>query len=106
MTLDINNLDEVAPTITSGDSAAVLESSGANALVYRAIADDSADVSTGVSFSLSEDSDTALTIDAVTGEVTLTDEPDFAVKPSYAFTVIADDGVNPVSYTHLTLPTT
>jgi hypothetical protein len=93
VTLDINNLDEVAPTITSGDSAAVLESSGADALVYRALADDSADVSAGVTFSLSEDSDEALSIDAVTGEVTLTDEPDFAAKPSYAFTVIADDGV-------------
>ena len=84
----------MAPTITSGDSAAVLESSGANALVYRALADDSADVSTGVTFSLSEDSDTALSINAETGEVTLTDEPDFAAKPSYSFTVIADDGVN------------
>jgi hypothetical protein len=94
VTLDINNLDEVAPTITSGDSAAVLESSGADALVYRALADDSADVSAGVTFSLSEDSDTALSINAETGEVTLTDEPDFAVKPSYSFTVIADDGVN------------
>jgi hypothetical protein len=94
VTLDINNLDEVAPTITSGESAAVLESSGANALVYRAIVDDSADVSAGVTFSLSEDSDSALSIDAETGEVALTDEPDFAVTPSYSFTVIADDGVN------------
>ncbi|MDA8899229.1 cadherin repeat domain-containing protein, partial [Porticoccaceae bacterium] len=94
VTLDINNLDEVAPTITSGDSAAVLESSGADTLVYRALADDSADVSAGVTFSLSEDSDTALSINAETGEVTLTDEPDFVAKPSYSFTVIADDGVN------------
>jgi hypothetical protein len=94
VTLDINNLDEVAPTITSGDSAAVLESSGANALVYRALADDSADVSAGVIFSLSEDSDSALSIDAETGEVILADVPDFAIKPSYSFTVIADDGVN------------
>ncbi|MDA7745166.1 cadherin repeat domain-containing protein, partial [bacterium] len=94
VTLDINNLDEVAPTITSGDSAAVLESSDAGALVYQALADDSADVSTGVTFSLSEDSDVALSIDPVTGEVTLADEPDFAAKPSYSFTVIADDGVN------------
>jgi hypothetical protein len=94
VTLNINNLDEVAPTITSGDSASVLESSGAGTVVYRALSDDAADISAGVTFTLSEDSDPALTIDEVTGEVTLTDEPDFTTKPSYSFTVIADDGVN------------
>jgi hypothetical protein len=90
----INNLDEVAPTITSGDSASVLESSGASALVYRALVDDTADISDGVTFSLSTDSDSALSIDALTGEVTLTDVPNVDVQDSYTFTVIADDGVN------------
>jgi hypothetical protein len=90
----INNLDEVAPTITSGETAAVLESSGADTVVYRALVDDTADISEGVTFSLAEGHDPALTIDPETGEVTLTDEPDFATKPSYSFTVIADDGVN------------
>jgi hypothetical protein len=90
----INNLDEVAPTITSGETAAVLESSGADTVVYRALVDDTADISEGVTFSLAEGSDPALSIDVTTGEVTLTDEPDFAIKPSYSFTVIADDGVN------------
>jgi hypothetical protein len=90
----INNLDEVAPTITSGDSASVLESSGASALVYRALVDDTADISDVVTFSLSTDSDSALSIDALTGEVTLTDVPNVDVQDSYTFTVIADDGVN------------
>jgi hypothetical protein len=90
----INNLDEVAPTITSGETAAVLESSGADTVVYRALVDDTADISEDVTFSLAEGHDPALTIDPETGEVTLADEPDFATKPSYSFTVIADDGVN------------
>jgi hypothetical protein len=90
----INNLDEVAPTITSGETASVFESSGAGALVYRALVDDTADISESVTFSLAEGSDAALAIDVVTGEVTLADEPDFATQPSYSFTVIADDGVN------------
>jgi hypothetical protein len=93
VSLAINNLDEVAPTITSGETAAVLESSGADTVVYRALVDDTADISEGVIFSLAEGYDPALTIDVVTGEVTLADEPDIQKSP-YSFTVIADDGVN------------
>jgi hypothetical protein len=94
VSIAINNLDEIAPTITSGDSAAVLESSGADALVYRAIINDAADISAGVTFTLSEGHDPALSIDEVTGEVTLTDVPDAKIQEIYLFTVIADDGVN------------
>jgi hypothetical protein len=93
VTLAINNIDEVAPTITSGDSATVLGSLGEGALVYRAIADDSADVSSSVAFSLSEESDSAITIHPLSGDVTLNEAPDFDVKPSYSFTVIANDGI-------------
>jgi hypothetical protein len=53
VTLDINNLDEVSPTIESGATAtAIDENSGAGQVVYTASADDSGDVSDGVSFSL------------------------------------------------------
>ncbi|WP_421190128.1 cadherin domain-containing protein, partial [Aeromonas sanarellii] len=52
-TIAINNLDEVAPTITSGGTAAAInENSGAGQVVYTATADDSADISAGVTFSL------------------------------------------------------
>jgi hypothetical protein len=91
VTLTINNLDEVAPTITSANTASVLESAGANAVVYRARVDDTSDISEGVTFSLAADSDTALTIDPETGSVTLAGEPNFATKPIYLFTVIATD---------------
>ena len=92
VTLDINDLDEVAPTITSGDTAtAINENSGANQVVYTATADDSADVSAGVTFSLTDDSDAALSIDSATGEVTLADNPDHEAQSQYSFAVIATD---------------
>ncbi|MDO6749580.1 hypothetical protein, partial [Gilvimarinus sp. 1_MG-2023] len=67
VTLAVNDLDEVAPTITSGDTAtSVDENSGAGQVVYTAIADDSADISDGVTFSLSGDDAAYFSIDAST----------------------------------------
>ena len=54
VTLSINNLDESAPVITSGQDTNIDENSGAGQVVYTATADDSADVSDGVTFSLGE----------------------------------------------------
>ncbi len=71
VTLDVNNLDEIAPIITSDDTAvAIDENSGAEQVIYTATADDSLDISAGVTFSLTEGSDAALSIDASTGAVT------------------------------------
>src|SRR6185369_2349893 len=96
VTLAINNLDEVAPSITSGTTAtAIDENSGAGQVVYTAAADDTADISAGVTFSLKAVGDfAAFSIDANTGEVTLTGSPDYEGQSVYSFTVVADDGVN------------
>jgi hypothetical protein len=96
VTLAINNLDEVAPTITSGATAtAINENSGASQVVYTATATDSADISAGVTFSLKVGGDfAAFSIDGGTGAVTLTADPDFETQSSYSFTVLASDGVN------------
>ncbi|MDB3926365.1 cadherin repeat domain-containing protein, partial [Porticoccaceae bacterium] len=95
VTVAVNNLDEVAPTITSADTAGSIdENSGAGSVIYTATADDSLDTSAGVTFSLSDGSDAALSIDAATGEVTLSDDADHETQPSYSFTVVASDGVN------------
>src|SRR5258707_12878547 len=69
VSLDINNLDEVAPSITSGATAAAIdENSGAGQVVYTAAADDSADISAGVTFSLKAVGDyAASTVDRTTG---------------------------------------
>jgi large repetitive protein len=76
VTLSETNIDEVAPTITSGTTAAaVAENSGANQIVYTATATDSADTSAGVTWSLSGTDAAAFTIDATTGLVKLTGNP-------------------------------
>jgi hypothetical protein len=54
VTLDINNLDEIAPTITSDDETVVVDLGDTDPVIYTAIADDSADISGGVSFSLND----------------------------------------------------
>jgi hypothetical protein len=81
VSLSVNNLDEVAAVITSADTAqAIAENSGSAQVIYAATADDSADVSNGVTFSLSDDSDSALSIDSSTGAVSLSDDPDFEAQ--------------------------
>ena len=95
VTVEVNNLDEIAPTITSGDSAgAIDENSGAGSVIYTATADDSLDTSAGVTFSLAAGGDAALSIDASTGAVTLSSDADYEGQASYSFTVVASDGVN------------
>ncbi|RYY81139.1 MAG: cadherin repeat domain-containing protein, partial [Comamonadaceae bacterium] len=93
VTLGVNNLDEVAPTITSGATAAAIdENSGAGQVVYTVTATDTADISGGVSYGLKAGGDAALfTIDAATGAVTLVGNPDFETRPAYSFTVVATD---------------
>jgi hypothetical protein len=90
--LEINDLDDAAPTITSGDTAITIdENSGADQVVYTATADDSLDdvADSPITFTLAEGSDTALSIDPSTGEVTLSTDPDHEAQSSYNFAVIA-----------------
>ena len=104
VTVSVNNLDEVAPTITSGDTAvAIDENSAAGQIIYTATADDSADISGGVTFALSDDSDSALSIDAQSGAVTLADSPDQEIQDQYSFTVIATDAAGHDSSETVTL---
>ena len=104
VTLAINNLDEVAPTITSGTTAtAINENSGAGQVIYTATATDSGDISGGVTFSLKAGSDAGLTINPTTGAVTLTGNPDFESKASYSFTVVATDAAGNASDRTVTL---
>ena len=108
VTLAITNLDEVAPTIASGATAtAINENSGAAQVVYIVTSTDTADISAGVSYSLKAGSDAALFgINSTTGAVTLTADPNFETKSSYAFTVLASDGVNAATEKAVTLAIT
>ena len=82
VTLDINDLDDAAPTITRDTADTINENSGAGQVIYTASADDSGDdiVDGPIAFSLAEGSDSALSIDASTGEVTLNVDPDHEIK--------------------------
>ncbi|MFM5719937.1 beta strand repeat-containing protein, partial [Aeromonas caviae] len=106
VTLGVNNLDEVAPTITSGTTASAIdENSGAGQVVYTVTSTDSGDVSTGsTSYSLKAGADAALfSINAATGAVTLTGNPDYETKGSYSFTVVATDAAGNASEQVITL---
>jgi hypothetical protein len=68
-------------------------------VVYTATADDSLDdvADSPITFTLAEGSDTALTIDASTGEVTLSTDPDHETQSEYSFAVIATDAAGNAS---------
>jgi hypothetical protein len=118
VTLDINDLDESAPTFTSGATASVDENSGADEfgqpvgqVVYTAQADDlpidpedeNSVVSGNIAYSLGEFSDAALSIDAASGAVSLNVVPDYETQSEYSFTVIATDGAGNSSSQAVTL---
>ena len=97
VTLAVNNLDEVAPTITSGSDAGSVEENVAAQVVYTATAEDSGDISAGVTFSLSNDSDSAFSIINTSGEVTFAGGADYETQSAYSFSVIATDAASNAS---------
>jgi hypothetical protein len=106
VSLAINDLDEVAPTITSALTAdAIDENSGTGQVVYTVTSTDTGDISTGsTTYSLAPVGDsTAFSINANTGAVTLIADPDFEGQPSYAFTVVATDAAGNSSQQAVTL---
>ncbi|PUE06853.1 hypothetical protein B9Z51_13055 [Limnohabitans sp. T6-5] len=110
VTLNVTNVDEVAPTITSAATAtAINETIAANTLVYTAAATDtdfnSPAMATSVSYSLKAATGdvTKFSINSSTGAVTLTESPDFEVQPGYAFTVVATDAAGNFSEKAVTL---
>ena len=101
ISVSINNLDEVAPEITSGNSAgSIAENSGTNQVVYTATANDvhaNEAKSDGFTFALEGTDAGAFTIDAVSGEVRLIDNADQDDKSQYSFSVIATDAAGNAS---------
>ena len=78
VSLSIVNVDEVAPSITSGSTAgSINENSGASQVVYTATASDAADISAGVTFSLKPVGDfAALSINSATGRSAVERQPE------------------------------
>ena len=104
----VANVDEVAPTFTSSAiPGSISENSGANQVVYTATVDDSTDyVSGDVTFAVGPSNigdNNRFTVDSTTGEVTLTENPDYEAKHSYAFSVVATDAAGNASSKSLLL---
>ena len=85
-------IDTTAPLLTYGtEEASLVENSGAGQVI---LAPTSIDYASAVSYRLKAgnfDDASAFSIDGSTGEVTLTQDPDFEAKESYFFTVVATD---------------
>ncbi|MDQ8204299.1 cadherin repeat domain-containing protein, partial [Pelagicoccus sp. SDUM812003] len=82
-------VDTYAPTFAEDSvTLAIDESSGTGEVVYTATAEDAGTIR----FALKEAADyESFSIDANTGAVSLTGNPDHETKPSYSFTVVATD---------------
>ncbi|MDG2183209.1 MAG: DUF4347 domain-containing protein, partial [Mariniblastus sp.] len=98
--LDINNLDDTAPTVTSATNVTVDENIPANQIIYTATADDSSDVTSGFTYAISGTDADSFSIDQNTGEVTILTSPDADVKNSYQFDIIATDADGNASDPH------
>ena len=98
-------IDTDGPVFTTGATAAsIAENSGAGQVIYTASATDD---SLPVTYSLKAVGDhSAFAINASTGAVTLTANPDYESKASYAFTVIATDAAGNASEQAVTLAIT
>ena len=83
------------PVFTSSETASsIMENSGADQVIYIAQATGASEVF----YSLKSVEDfSSFSIDGTTGEVTLTEDPDYETKSSYSFTVIATDGLGNTS---------
>ena len=76
----------------SDQTAQINENQGRNSVVYRAEARHDDSSQTAISYSLGAGSDPLLSIDAMTGVVTLSSNIDYEIKNSYSFTVTASSG--------------
>ncbi len=106
ITVTVTNVDEVVPTITSGDTGANLEeNSGAGQTIYTITATAN-DGGTIRSYVIAGTDAGLLSVNASTGVVTLTADPDYETKSSYSFTVTAADELGTSAATTVTFDIT
>ncbi|MGB0944324.1 MAG: cadherin domain-containing protein, partial [Marinomonas sp.] len=86
--LDITAVND-APVISSGSTGTVTENAATSTVIYTATATDAE--SDTINYSLTGTDAALLSINTVTGEVTLNVSADYETKSSYSFNVIATD---------------
>ena len=105
VTLYVDNVDDTAPLITSPATASsVEENSQLGVIVYTTKADDSADVSDGVTFSVSGPDGDRVEIDGATGVIQFKESPDFESKSTWQVTVTATDVAGNQASKDITIP--
>jgi hypothetical protein len=92
-----NKDDFETPIIVSSETAQIIENSGSDQVVYRVELSEGQDSLDGINYSLVAGSDSALTINATTGVVSLSVDPLYYNQQSYSFSVIASDANGNVS---------
>ncbi len=93
--LDCTRSDVTAPVITSGATGTdLVENSGAGQTIYTITATDAVGVT---SYAIAGTDAALLSVNAATGVVTLTADPNFNTKSSYSFTVTASDAATNTS---------
>ncbi len=93
--IEVAARDEVAPTIVSADRAHSIDENSSGQVIYTVKATDAdRDADQNVHYHLADDLNGLLSIDSVTGEVTLTAAVDYENDSEITFTVIAEDGNN------------
>ncbi len=106
VTFSITNVDEAIPTITSGATGTDLaENSGAGETIYTITADAN-DGGTIQSYAIAGTDAALLVVNASTGVVTLTADPDYETQSSYSFTVTATDEAGTSNATTVTFSIT
>ena len=106
VTFSITNVDDAIPTITSGATGTDLaENSGAGETIYTITADAN-DGGTIQSYAIAGTDAALLGVNASTGVVTLTADPDYETQSSYSFTVTATDEAGTSNATTVTFSIT
>ena len=106
VTFAIINVDEVVPTITSGVTGTnKAENIGAGQMIYT-IAADANDGGTIGSYAIAGTDAGLLSVNAGSGVVTLTADPNYETKNSYSFTVTATDAAGTSAVTTVTFAIT
>ena len=106
VTFSITNVDEAIPTITSGATGTDLaENSGSGQTIYT-ITSDANDGGTIQSYAIAGTDAALLVVNASTGVVTLTADPDYETQSSYSFTVTATDEAGTSNATTVTFSIT
>ena len=93
ITININDLNDNIPVITSSSSFSVNEGGGLGAQVATLTATD-ADASSTLSFVLSGTDAASFTLDSATGVLAFVGEPDYETQSSYSITLTVSDGDN------------